>query len=68
METDTSKASARTIRLVVFVVVSQFYLNSLQTFLSTRLMGYIWFLVETIAGAATIAIERFMFKERRLVR
>lgn len=29
-------------------------------------MGYVWFVVGTIAGAAMTAIERFMFKERRL--
>lgn len=59
------QASARTIRLIVFVVVSQFYRNGLQAFLPGRLMGYMWFLVGTIAGAATIAIETFMFRERR---
>lgn len=59
------QASARIIRLIVFVVVSQFYLNSLQAFVPVRTMGYVWFIVGTVAGVATAAIETFMAKERR---
>ena len=52
-------------RLIVFVIVSQFYVNGLQNYLPHRIIGVVWFVVGTLAGIATIASERLIRKERR---
>lgn len=62
----SEQATAKIVRLAVYVVASQFYLDALTPFLSLPVLTTLRVVAGTFAAVATFRFETYMTKKRRL--